>query len=74
MTYQYPYLSSTQSRTREPTDWEVALASALEGAFGAGHYELDDLIIALNNSRVRPPHGGTWTSENFQSIMRELGA
>lgn len=74
MTYQYPYLSSHQSQTREPTDWEMALASALEDAFGAGHYEMDDLIVALNASRVRPPHGGTWTSETFQSIMAELGA
>ena len=72
--YKFPYLNPTQTRTREPTDWEMSLAGALEEAFGAGHYELDDLIAALNASRVRPRDGGTWTVDGFTTLMHELGA
>ena len=52
----------------------MSLAGALEEAFGAGHYELDDLIAALNASRVRPRDGGTWTVDGFTTLMHELGA
>jgi hypothetical protein len=72
--YSFPYLNPHQSRTRPPTDWEMSLADALEFAFGKGHYELPDLIAALNASRVRPREGGQWTVENFTALMRELGA
>ncbi len=72
--YAFPYLNPHQSRTRAPTEWEMSLADAIEHAFGRGHHDLDGLITALNASRVRPREGGTWTSENFQSLMRELGA
>ena len=73
-TYKFPYLSPHQSRTREPTDWEMALADAIEGAFGRGAHELDALVEALNHSRVRPREGGRWTAENFTAVMHELGA
>jgi hypothetical protein len=73
-TYQFPYLSSRQSRTREPTEWEVSLAGAIEHAFSKGNYELDTLIAALNASRVRPQQGGVWTPQIFTTLMRELGA
>ena len=72
--YQFPYLSPHQSRTREPTDWEISLAGAIEDAFGQGHYELDALIEALNASRIRPQQGGHWTAANFTTLMHELGA
>jgi hypothetical protein len=72
-TYAFPYLSPHQSRGREPTDWEVALAGALENAFSKGAYELEALVTALNASRVRPRDGGSWTPEVFTSTMRELG-
>jgi len=72
--YQFPYLSPHQSRTREPTDWELSLAGAIEAAFSKGFYELDELIDALNGSRVRPPQGGKWTVETFTTLMHELGA
>ena len=52
----------------------MSLADVLEAAFGKGHYELDALIAALNNSRVRPQLGGVWTAENFTALMHELGA
>lgn len=72
-TYRFPYLSNAQSRVREPSDWEMSLAGALEAAFGAGHHELPALIDALNQSRVRPREGGSWTEANFTALMRELG-
>jgi hypothetical protein len=72
--YNFPYLSPHQSRSHAPTDWEVALAEAIEGAFGQGAHELDALVAALNASRVRPRQGGQWTVENFTTLMRELGA
>ncbi len=73
-TYTFPCLDPHQSRTREPTDWEMALASAMEGAFSKGAYELDALVAALNASRVRPREGGVWNPENLTATMRELGA
>ena len=72
-TYEFPYLSPHQSRTREPTDYELELASALESVFGKGTFDLPSVVAALNASRVRPPSGGNWTQENFTKLMQELG-
>lgn len=72
--YSFPYLSPHQSRTREPTEWEMALADAMEAAFGRGAHELPELVAALNASRVRPQTGGAWTEENLTALLRELGA
>lgn len=72
--YVFPYLSPHQSRTHEPSAWELELASALEDAFTKGAYELDALVAALNGSRVRPRDGGQWTAAGFTRTMQELGA
>lgn len=72
--YEYPYLSPHQSRENEPTAWQRDLANAMEGIFAKGARELDAVVKGLNASRVRPPHGGEWTAENFTAVMRELGA
>ncbi len=74
MSYQFPYLNPHQTRTREPTEWEMSLAGAIEDAFSKGHQELPALIAALNASRVRPPTGRDWTEANFTALMHELGA
>ncbi|MBY0338869.1 MAG: hypothetical protein K2X11_19800 [Acetobacteraceae bacterium] len=71
--YRFPALDPHQSRTRSYTDWEMALADAIEAAFGRGHHELPALVAALNASRVRPRQGGEWTEANFTALMRELG-
>ena len=73
-TYSFPYLSPHQSRSHEPTEWEMALAGALENAFTKGARTLPDLIVALNASRVRPLEGGTWTEANYTSLIQHLGA
>jgi len=72
--YEYPYLSPHQARVQEPTAWQLDLAEAIEAAFAKGACELDALVAGLNASRVRPPSGGDWTVDNFQAVMRELGA
>jgi hypothetical protein len=72
--YQYPYLSAHQTRTEVPTAWQMELAAALEGIFAKGAHSLGELIEGLNASRVKPPHGGPWTPENYTALMRELGA
>jgi hypothetical protein len=74
MTYEYPYLSPHQTRTHEPTAWQQELANTIEAVFSKGAYALDELVAGLNASRVRPPNGGDWTTENFSAVMRELGA
>jgi hypothetical protein len=72
--YEYPYLKANQTRDHEPTAWQHELAGAIEAAFAQGAYELDALVAGLNASRVRPPAGGDWTADNFQAVIRELGA
>ncbi len=71
--YAFPYGEWRQSTDRDLTEWESSLAAAMEDAFSKGHHELDALIAALNNSRVRPRNGGRWTAEIFKDLMRELG-
>lgn len=72
--YAFPYQNPRQASDRDPTEWEDALAAAIEDAFSKGHHELDDLIEALNSSRTRPHNGQPWTAESFRQIVRELGA
>ncbi len=73
-TYAFPYLEARQTLARPVTDWESDLADAIEAAFAKGHWELEELVAALNRSRVRLPTGGAWTAENFQALIHELGA
>lgn len=72
--YTFPYGEWRQSTERPPTEWETALAGAIEDAFTKGKHELEQLVAALNASRVRPRSGGAWTPELFALTMRELGS
>ena len=72
--YQFPYLNPHQTPAQEPTQWQLDLASAIEGIFAKGARSLDELVAGLNASRVRPLDGGPWTSDNYAAVMRELGA
>jgi hypothetical protein len=74
MSYQFPYLDAHQSRTQEPTQWQMELASAIEAIFANGAQSLEALIDGLNASRVKAPDGGPWTAEKYSALMRELGA
>jgi hypothetical protein len=73
VTYRHPYLSVHQSRSQPPTEWQQELANAIEGVFSKGARELEEVVVGLNESRVHPLKGGTWTAENFTALMRELG-
>jgi hypothetical protein len=72
--YAFPDLNPHQSRSHEPTQWQLDLAAAIEGIFATGAHSLDELVAGLNASRVRPLGGGSWTPENYIALMRELGA
>jgi hypothetical protein len=69
----YPYLEPRQARATPPTAWEQELANAIETIFAKRVWDLDQLVAGLNKSRVRPPVGGEWTTDNFQAVMKELG-
>jgi len=62
-----------QTRAAPPTEYEEALASALEQIFTQRVYELPEIVAALNREGIRTPGGETWTEANFQSTFRELG-
>ena len=67
------YLNPQQASSAPPTAWENEFADALEAAFARGVVELDALVSALNETRVRPREGGTWSVERFAATIAELG-
>ncbi len=69
-----PYLKVHQSRSRPPTDYENALADAIEACFRAGITSCEGLVAALNRSKRLSCDGQPWTVETFEQEMRKLGA
>lgn len=69
-----PYLEPHQARTREPTEYENMLASAIEAAFGAGVWDLPGLVARLNADAIRTPQGEPWTEDRYRAVMKTLGA
>ena len=67
------HLDPTQSRHRELTSYEHALADELEGIYGRGVYDLPGLVAALNETGVRPPDGADWTADTFTTEIARLG-
>ncbi len=63
-----------QHRSAAPTPYEMALADALEQAFGEGIEDLAPLLKRLNELNVRAPDGADWTEANFRAEMARLGA
>ncbi len=70
--YAFPYLNSHQSRMQEPTQWQMELAAAIENIFSRGATSINELVDGLNNSRVKLPDGGPWTTERYITLMQEL--
>ena len=68
------YLEPHQAQTRAPTRYEVLLGDAIERAFGAGAYELADLVARLNESGPAGENGEPWTEASFEDLMARLGA
>ncbi|MFE5209827.1 recombinase-like helix-turn-helix domain-containing protein [Streptomyces sp. NPDC056600] len=68
------YVVVHQTRTHEPTAYELKLAGALEEVYAKQGHELADVVRGLNSSSVFPPDGGTWTEESFRAEIERLGA
>ena len=67
------YLDPHQARPRPPTSYEDLLGDAIERAFGAGHWELEALVVYLNKSGPLGPNGQAWTAASYQSVIKTLG-
>jgi hypothetical protein len=68
------YLVRNQSRTAEPTAYELKLAGAIEEVFGSGRHDLAGVVAGLNDLGVLAPGGEPWTEESFTGEMKRLGA
>lgn len=66
-------LEPVQSRHRDITSYEHALADELEAIFGRGIHDLSSLVAALNETGVRPPDGADWTTGSFTTEIARLG-
>lgn len=62
-----------QTRSREPDEYELCLALALENAFATGAEELGDVLRKLNDAGVRDQSGLAWTEASFRESMNHLG-
>lgn len=60
-----------QTRARVPSDYELALASALEAVFATGATELEEIVAGLNAGGTQDQRGQAWTAESF---CREMAA
>ncbi|MBE2997930.1 hypothetical protein IDM40_04285 [Nocardiopsis sp. HNM0947] len=69
-----PRTGALQSAGRAPTSYENALSDELERVFGRGTHDLPGVVAALNETGVRPAHGGDWTEDTFTTEMARLGA
>ena len=68
------YLVKHQTRTSDPTSYELKLAGAIEEVFGSGRHDLAGVVDGLNDMGVSGPGGERWTEESFTAEMQRLGA
>ena len=68
------YLVVHQSRSADPTPYEMKLAGSMEEVFGRGDHSLEALIAGLNDLGIPGPDGKPWTAEMFTHLMARLGA
>lgn len=62
-----------QTRSAPQTDYERALADALEHILAETH-ELAGIVAGLNAAGLRTPDGKAWTADSFQAVIKRLGA
>jgi len=62
-----------QTRPAPLSEYENALADALQATFGEEIYELPAIVRRLNERGPKPPQGGAWTEELFTAEMARLG-
>lgn len=63
-----------QTRPAPLSDYETALADALQAIFGQEVYDLPGIVRRLNEQGPKPPKGAVWTEELFAAEMARLGA
>ncbi|MFF2650813.1 recombinase-like helix-turn-helix domain-containing protein [Streptomyces sp. NPDC058045] len=68
------YVEVHQTRTHEPTPYEIKLAGVLEEIYADVGHQLTDVVRGLNERHVYPPDGGPWTEESFTAEIKRLGA
>ena len=68
------YLVKNQTRTADPTAYDLKLAGAIEEVFGTGRHDLAGLVDGLNELGVLGPDGQPWTEDAFKTTMQRLGA
>lgn len=62
-----------QTRSREPSEYELALIEAIEFAFEQGDVELAEVVARLNTIGMRDHAGASWTEASFVNEMAALG-
>jgi hypothetical protein len=68
------YLVRNQSRSADPTAYDLKLAGAIEEVFGTGRHDLPGLVDGLNELGILGPDGQRWTEDTFTATMQRLGA
>jgi len=68
------YLNPNQTREREPTAAENAIADVIERSYAAGIHTWEGLVAELIEANVAAPDGKPWTEESFKREMARLGA
>ena len=66
------HLAPKQAQKHAPTQYEILLGDAIERAFGAGHWELDALVAALNKTGPLAPNSALWTADSYQAEIARL--
>jgi len=62
-----------QTRGAPLSEYENALADALQAIFGEEIYDLPAIVRRLNERGPKPPKGAAWTEELFTAEMARLG-
>ncbi|MDX3895416.1 recombinase-like helix-turn-helix domain-containing protein [Pusillimonas sp.] len=62
-----------QTRKAAPTEYENALADALEQAYTSGAVTAEEIVESLNRRAFRNAAGELWTAASLTSEMSVLG-
>jgi hypothetical protein len=68
------YLDPEQAKYRENSDSEDQFAAALEQAFAAGHWELDQLVKELNRTGAAAADASPWTETSLRAHFAALAS
>lgn len=63
-----------QTRTRAPTEYELALVQALETVMADGTHDLSGIVRGLNALNFRMQDGAMWSEESFTAEIKRLAA